>query len=75
MNSPNLKQISDTTLAYYSLWIGQENIFLKIKKVLNFYIRKNAIKLSRATAFRSTYIFSKARSARLYHTEAMQSNI
>ena len=36
MNSPNLKQISDTTLAYYSLWIGQENILLQNKKGIEF---------------------------------------
>lgn len=36
MNSPNLKQISDTTLAYYSLWIGQENILLQNKKSIEF---------------------------------------
>lgn len=36
MNSPNLEQISDTTLAYYSLWIGQENILLQNKKGIEF---------------------------------------
>lgn len=36
MNSPNLKQISDTTLAYYLLWIGQENILLQNKKGIEF---------------------------------------
>lgn len=36
MNSPNLKQISNTTLAYYSLWIGQENILLQNKKGIEF---------------------------------------
>lgn len=36
MNSPNLKQIYDTTLAYYSLWIGQENILLQNKKGIEF---------------------------------------
>ena len=36
MNSPNLKQISDTTIAYYSLWIGQENILLQNKKGIEF---------------------------------------
>ena len=36
MNSPILKQISDTTLAYYSLWIGQENILLQNKKGIEF---------------------------------------
>ena len=36
MNSPNLKQISDTTLAYYSLWIGQKNNLSQNKKGIEF---------------------------------------
>lgn len=75
MNSPNLKQISDTTLAYYSLWIGQKNNLSQSKNSIEFLYSEERKKLSRATALRSTYIFSKARSARLYHTEAKQSRI
>jgi hypothetical protein len=36
MNSPNLKQISDTTLAYYSLWIGQKNNLSQSKNSIEF---------------------------------------
>lgn len=72
MKATDLKQISDITSAYYSLWIGQENILLQNKKGIEFVYseERNKVQSGYSVPF-DIYVFkSKHRTVVSYGSKA-----